>query len=265
MKTQTFEHLLVEQADNGICILRINRPEVRNAINTKMVIEFRDFFQQFAYGTFDTRCIVLTGAGDKAFCAGGDLKQRDTMTDDDWRAQHALIEEYAFAMANCTVPMIAAVRGAAFAGGFELALSCDFIYAATDARFALTEVTRGIMPGAGGTQNLTAATGERRAKELILTGRPFTAQQALEWNIVNAVFEPEAVLDEALKTATLIANNAPIAVRTAKKSIHYGRQTDLRTALMFEATAYDRLIATEDRHEGVRAFNEKRAPKFTGR
>lgn len=265
MPPTTFDMLRVEDRGNGVLLVTLNRPEVRNAINTKMVTELRDFFAPLGYGSSDLRCIVLTGAGDRAFCSGGDLKERDGMTDDVLRRQHALIEEYAFAMANCIVPMVAAVRGVAFAGGCELALSCDFIYASTDARFALTEVTRGIIPGAGGTQNLAAAVGERRAKEIILTGRPFEAQQALEWGLVNALFPPEQVLDQALSVAGIIANNAPIAVRQARKAIHYGRQTDLRTGLMFEAQAYDRTISTEDRVEGIRAFNEKRSPRFAGR
>ena len=265
MSRGPFETIKLDETGDGVLLLTLNRPDVRNAISTTMVRELRAFFAPLAYGVPDIRCIVMTGAGDRAFCSGGDLKERDGMTDERLRQQHALIEEYAFAMANCIVPMIAAVRGVAFAGGCELALSCDFIYASTDARFALTEVTRGIMPGAGGTQNLAAAIGERRAKEVILTGTPIDAQQALTWGLVNALFPPENVLEEALKTARNIAANAPISVRQAKKAIHYGRQTDLRTGLMLEAQIYDRMISTEDRHEGIRAFNEKRPPRFTGR
>ena len=161
--------------------------------------------------------------------------------------------------------MIAAVNGAAYAGGCEIALGCDFIYAARSARFALTEVTIGIMPGAGGTQNLPRAVGERRAKEIILTGRPFTAAEALEWGVVNRVVEPDQLLTTALETAKSIAGNAPLSVRQAKKSIHLGLQTDLRTGLRIEVEAYNRLVGTEDRLEGIRAFNEKRKPKFEGR
>jgi len=157
------------------------------------------------------------------------------------------------------------VNGHAYAGGLEMALSCDFIYAAHTARFALTEVTLGIMPGAGGTQNLPRAIGERRAKEVIMTGRPFTAQQAFEWGMINACIDPAQVLPQALETAAVIAGNAPLSVRQVKKSIRYGGQMELRTAFRFEVEAYNHLIDTEDRMEGVLAFNEKRKPVFQGR
>ena len=208
---------------------------------------------------------MLTGAGDKAFSAGGDLKERNGMTDETWRLQHAIIEEGAYAIINCAVPMIAAVNGVAYGGGCEIALCCDFIYAASTAKFAQPEVMRGIMPGAGGTQTLPRAIGERRAKELILSGTPFTAQQAYEWGMINQVCEPQDLMPKALETARAIVANAPIAVRQAKKAIHQGLQTDLTSGLLIEVQAYERMISTEDRHEGIRAFNEKRKPQFKGR
>jgi enoyl-CoA hydratase len=161
--------------------------------------------------------------------------------------------------------VIAAVNGHAYAGGLEMMLACDFAYAVPAARFALTEVTLGIMPGAGGTQLLPRAVGERRAKELILTGRPFAAESARDWGLVNRLVEREALMDEALATAAAIADNAPLAVRQAKKAIHAGLQLDLRSGLLFEIEAYNRLVPSADRREGIRAFNEKRKPRFTGR
>ena len=187
------------------------------------------------------------------------------MTEVAWRAQHAIFEEAIYGVMNSLVPVIGAVNGAAFGGGCELALACDFVYASSTARFALTETTLGIMPGCGGTQNLPRAVGARRAKEIILSGRPFTAQQAYEWGLVNRVCEPAALLDDVLDIARAIAANAPIGVRQAKKSIHRGMDVDLRTGLAFEVEAYNRTVDTEDRHEGVRAFNEKRKAKFSGR
>jgi enoyl-CoA hydratase/carnithine racemase len=163
------------------------------------------------------------------------------------------------------VPVIAAVNGHAYAGGLEKVLACDFAYAVKTARFALTEVTLGIMPGAGGTQLLPRAVGERRAKEIILTGKPFGAEEALAWGIVNRLCEPETLMPEVLATAATIAGNAPLSVRQAKKSIHHGLQMDLKNALLFEIEAYNRLVPTEDRQEGIRAFNEKRKPVFKGR
>ena len=193
----------------------------------------------------------MTGAGDKAFCAGGDLKERQGMTDEQWQAQHLLFERMIRAFIGCPVPVIGAINGAAYAGGCELALCCDFLYAAETARFALTEVTLGIMPGAGGTQNLPRAVGERRAKEIILTGRPFTAAEAFEWGMVNRLCAPERLLDETLETARRIADNAPISVRQAKHAIHYGLQMDLASGMMFEIEAYNRMVPTEDRREGM--------------
>jgi enoyl-CoA hydratase/carnithine racemase len=169
------------------------------------------------------------------------------------------------AFIGCPVPVIGAINGAAYAGGCELALCCDFLYAAETARFALTEVTLGIMPGAGGTQNLPRAVGERRAKEIILTGRPFTAREAFDWGMVNRLCAPDKLLDETLETARRIADNAPISVRQAKHSIHHGLQMDLASGMMFEIEAYNRMVPTEDRHEGIASFNEKRKPRFKGR
>jgi enoyl-CoA hydratase/carnithine racemase len=261
----TLRTLKVEEPEPGLWIVTFNRPEVRNAINTATCEDLRDVFGPLAFTPGDLRCIVMTGAGDKAFSAGGDLKERDGMTDETWRLQHAIIEEGAYAIINCAVPVIAAVNGVAFGGGCEMALCCDFIYASTTATFALPEVTRGIMPGAGGTQNLPRAVGERRAKELVLSGKPFTAREAYEWGMVNAVFEPVELMPQTLEAARTIVANAPISVRQAKKAIHQGLQTDLVSGLMIEVQAYERMISTEDRHEGVRAFNEKRKPQFKGR
>src|SRR4029077_19095212 len=198
------------------------------------------------------------------FCAGGDLKERQGMTDETWAAQHLLFERMIRAFIGCPVPVIGAINGAAYAGGRELALCCDFLYAVPTARFALTEVTLGIMPGAGGTQLLPRAVGERRAKEIILTGKPFSADDALRWGIVNRLCTPETLMQDAIATAETIAANAPLSVRQAKKSIHHGVQMDLKNALLFEIEAYNRLIPTKDREEGIRAFNEKRKPVFKG-
>ena len=140
------------------------------------------------------------------------------MSDETWRRQHAIVEQMVRAIIDCPIPVIAAVNGAAYAGGMEIALACDFVYAAEHARFALTEVTLGIIPGAMGTQNLPRAVGVRRAKEIILTGTPFTADQALEWGMVNKVVPGDQLMDEALATARKIAANAPVSARQAKKS-----------------------------------------------
>jgi enoyl-CoA hydratase len=255
----------VEDRGEGLLLLILDRPEVANAMNTQMGRDLLAFFDEVNAARAQQRCIVLTGAGERAFCSGGDLKERNGMTDEAWQDQHLLFERMVRAFAGCPVPVIGAVNGAAYAGGCELALLCDFIYAAETARFALTEVTLGIMPGAGGTQNLPRAVGERRAKEIILTGRPFTAAEAFEWGMVNRLCTPGRVVEEALETGRRIADNAPIAVRQGKHAIHFGLQMDLASAMMFEIEAYNRMVPTTDRREGVAAFNEKRKPRFTGR
>ena len=186
--SQQYETLRVEDRGEGLLLLTLNRPEVANAMNTQMGRDLLAFFDVVNAAPSKQRCIVLTGAGERAFCAGGDLKERNGMTDEAWQDQHLLFERMIRAFIGCPVPVIGAVNGAAYAGGCELALCCDFVYAAETARFALTEVTLGIMPGAGGTQNLPRAVGERRAKEIILTGRPFTAAEATNgaWSTASA-------------------------------------------------------------------------------
>lgn len=260
-----FQTLQVEQSADGLLRVTLNRENVRNALNTQMGIELRDVFSPLAFHPQSVRCILITGAGDKAFCAGGDLKERNGMTDDQWRIQHAIFEEAYYAVMNCTAPVIAAVNGSAFGGGCELALACDFIYAANTARFALPETSLGIIPGCGGTQNLPRAVGQRRAKELILTGKAFTAEEAHEWGMVNLVCEPDQLLTLSLAAAQNICASAPVAVRQAKTAIRRGLDVDLRTGLAIEIEAYNRTVVTEDRLEGVRAFGEKRKPQFTGR
>lgn len=260
-----FETLHVERIGDHVLLVMFDRPEVRNARNTQMGLDQMEVMRSLYVDQEGIRCVVLTGRGDKAFSAGGDLKERKTMTEEDWHRQHAVFEQGVLALRDCPVPVIAAVNGAAYAGGCETALNCDFIYASSTARFALTEVTLGIMPGAMGTQNLPLAVGERRAKEIILTGQPFTAQQGYEWGLVNKVCEPELLLDETLATAEKIASNAPLSIMRAKRSISIANQVDRNTGYQFELEAYNRLIGTEDRTEGVLAFNEKRKPDFKGK
>jgi enoyl-CoA hydratase/carnithine racemase len=186
------------------------------------------------------------------------------MDDEAWGRQHRIYERMIRAIVDCPLPIIGAVNGAAFGGGCEIAAATDFLYAADNARFALTETSLGLIPGAGGTQTLARAVGERRAKEIILCAEPFAAAEALQWGLVNALFPQERLLDEALQTAERVAGNAPIAVRQAKQAIHRGLQMSLGDGLAFEIEAYNRTVPTQDRLEGVRAFNERRQPKFRG-
>jgi enoyl-CoA hydratase len=265
MRSSSFETIAIEQRDNGILLVKLNRPEAANALNTRMGLDLMELFEGFSVDLQGIRVVIVTGAGAKAFCAGGDLKQRDGMTDHAWQAQHLVFERMLRAILGCPIPVISAVNGAAYGGGCEIAAAGDFIYASDNARFALTEVTLGIMPGAGGTQNLPRAIGERRAKELILSGQPFTAAEAERWGLVNRVLAPDKLLPATFDVAEKIAGNGPISVRQAKQAIHRGLQMSLADGLAFEIEAYNRLVPTEDRREGVRAFNERRKPDFTGR
>jgi len=260
-----YSTLRTETIDSHLLLVTLNRPEVSNALNTQMGRDLLDLWSGLIAAPGDVRAVVLTGAGERAFCAGGDLKERNGMTREEWQAQHEIFERQYWALLDCPVPVIGAANGHAFGGGLELLLACDFFYVARTARFALTEVTLGIMPGAGGTQFLPRAVGSRRAKEIVLTGKPFSAQDALEWGVVNKLCAPEKLMEETLATAQAICDNAPISVRQAKRSMHFGMQMDIRSALFFEIDAYNKMVSTEDRHEGVRAFNEKRKPKFKGR
>lgn len=248
----------------GVLVIRFNRPQAANALNTQMARDLLDLFSGLNLDPGTVRCIVLTGAGERAFCAGGDLKERDGMTDEAWRKQHVLFERAFQAILECPIPILAAVNGAAYGGGCEFALSCDFIYAARSARFAQTETRLGIIPGGGGTQLLARAIGASRAKELIFSATSFDAGQAVEWGMVNKLCDPETLLAESLATARTIAANAPVAVRQAKLAITHGLEVDRHTGLVIEIAAYNRTVPTQDRREGIRAAIERRAPDFKG-
>ena len=260
-----FETLEVAFGEDKVGVVTMNRPDALNAMNTMMMRELRDCFAEFYVEENAAACLVLTGSGNRGFCTGADLKERKGMTDETWRKQHAVAEQMVRAIVNCPIPVIAAVNGFAYAGGMEIALACDFVYAAEHARFALTEVTLGIIPGAMGTQNLPRAVGVRRAKEIILTGTPFSAADALEWGMVNKVVPGEKLMDEAVATARKIAANAPISARQAKKSMDKAMDLDRANGYAFEIEAYNRTVVTEDRQEGINAFNEKRKPQYKGR
>lgn len=260
-----FETLKLTRDGDHILVVTLNRPEASNAMNTQMGLDLMHAFERLQIEQDGLRIVVVTGAGDKAFCAGGDLKQRRGMTDEQWMSQHAIFERMLRALMSCPLPVMVAVNGAAYGGGCEFVAACDFVYASSTARFALTEVTLGIMPGAGGTQNLPRAMGTRRAMEVILTGAPFTAEQGEAWGLVNKVTAPDKLMEETLTTARRIAANAPISVRQAKQSVLRGQQMSIWDGLAFEIESYNRMVPTEDRREGVLAYNEKRKPNFRGR
>jgi len=264
MPDQSYATLALTNPLAHVLQVTLNRPEVANAFNTQMATDLVHCFEHLALDAGGYRCVILTGAGERAFCAGGDLKERDGMSNTAWTDQHLVYERMIRAVIDCPLPLIAAVNGAAFGGGCELTAAVDFVYASENARFAMTETSLGIIPGAGGTQTLARAVGERRAKELILSARRFSADDARQWGLVNEVFAAEQLLDETLQIAARIAANAPLAVRQAKQAIHHGLQMSLADGLAFEIEAYNRTVPTDDRYEGIKAFNEKRSPNFKG-
>jgi len=262
-----YSTLLIEQRDNGLLIVTLNRPDAGNAVNTQMGIELLDLWTGLvrAGEGGKTRCVILTGAGEDAFCAGGDMQERDGMSDKAWHHQHEIFEQALWTMMECPVPVIAAVNGKAFGGGLEMILAADFAYGVESAQLWFPEVAIGIIPGVGGTTTLPRIVGERRANEIIFTGKAFGAAEALEWGIFNLVCNAADLMPAVIATAENIVGNAPLAIRQAKKAIHQGLQMDVRSALRFEVEAYNRLTATEDRREGVAAWNEGRKPVFKGR
>ncbi|MGE0199828.1 MAG: enoyl-CoA hydratase/isomerase family protein [Candidatus Melainabacteria bacterium] len=261
-----FETMAVSPAhtDEPVLLVRLNRPDVANAFNPAMVAELTVVWQTLADNPDAYRCVVLTGTGEKAFCAGADLKARQGITTETWLAQHHRLEAMMLAMNRCPVPVLTAVNGAAFGGGLELILAGDFAYAAPHARFALPEVTRGIIPGAGGTQWLPRITGLSRAREIILTGEAFTAEDALRWGILNRIVPSENLLNETLQTAARICRNAPVAIRAARQAMRQIADT-FESGYAREVSAYQTTVSTADRLEGIAAFNEKRPPVFLGR
>jgi enoyl-CoA hydratase len=260
----SYRHLLVDRSDDRhVVTVTLNRPEQMNAMNTAMGQDLLACFTALAADA-DARAVVLTGAGSRAFCAGGDLRERNEMSDAAWRAQHVIFEQAALRVLRCPVPVIAAVEGFALAGGCELAILSDFIVAGDTAVFGVPETTLGIFPGIGGTQLLPRIIGAPLAKELIFTGRRMKADEAKAAGLVNHLVPAGRARATATEIATTIARNGPIAVRQAKKAIAYGSETDLDTAMVLAIEAYNATVVTEDRLEGVRAFNEKRRPQFTG-
>jgi enoyl-CoA hydratase/carnithine racemase len=212
-----YKTLKISKKHRHILILILNRPYASNAFNTEMAIELRDFFSTLYEHEPECRAIILTGAGEKAFCAGGDLKERLGMDLNTWQSQHLVFEEMIKLILNCNIPILGAINGAAFGGGCEIVAALDFSYAATTATFAQTETKIGIIPGIGGTQTLSRAVGEKRAKEIIFSGKTFTSNEALKWGLVNAVFSNETLLSETIKCAKQIVKNSPNAVQQAKK------------------------------------------------
>lgn len=247
---------------DGVALLTIDRPEARNALSFMLLAELADALQELD-GDGRTRVAVITGSGDRAFAAGADIVELADQTPERLRAEgHFDTWDHLGAIG---IPLIAAVRGYALGGGCELAMTCDLIVAGDDAQFGQPEIGIGVMPGAGGTQRLTRAIGTARAMELVLTGRTMPAAEAYAAGLVTSVVPADHVLTAALDLADRIAAMPPLAVRAAKRSVLAAAELPLSAGLRAEREAFFDLFATEDQREGMRAFQEKRPPTWTGR
>ncbi len=254
--------LLVEQRPPAL-IITLNRPQVRNALNSQLLQVLEQEVDQISFSK-DLRVLIITGAGHSAFCAGADLKERLTMTEGEVRDFLSQIRRLLAKIEGLPLPVIAAINGIALGGGMELALACDLRVAVATASMGFTETKLAIIPGAGGTQRLPRLVGVGLAKELIYTGRQLTAQEALDKGLVNRLAEAHATMDLCLDLAEEISGAGPIALAQAKFAMNKGLDVDLHSGLAIEASAYEICIPTEDRLEGLRAFREKRRPVYKG-
>jgi methylglutaconyl-CoA hydratase len=249
----------------AVAIWTIDREERRNSLSRATLLALGKLAREAASND-SIRAIVVTGAGTKAFCAGADLKERQGMSENDVRRQLELYRSELGPLEASPKPVVAAINGVAFGGGFELAILCDLRVAAPHAELALPETGLGIIPGAGGTQRLPRIVGEARAKEMILTGRRLNAAEALAWGLVNRVSPAGVdVVDDAIAFLEPIASGAPIAQAAALEAIDRSFDVSLAHGLELEKVSYDKTLVSEDRREALAAFAEKRKPRFTGR
>jgi enoyl-CoA hydratase/carnithine racemase len=255
--------VLIREAKNGILTLTLNRPTVMNAFNVDLLNALASEIDSVGFRP-EIRVVVITGAGQRAFCAGADLKERGTLTPIQVQQFVSTLRNLFTRIENLSKPVIAAVNGVALGGGTELALASDIRIASETATLGLTETRLAIIPGAGGTQRLPRLIGKGMAKELIFTGRRVSAAQALSIGLVNRVCPPDALLSDCARLAGEICEAGPLAVEQAKYAINHGCETDLATGLAIESNAYRVIIPTKDRLEGLAAFREKRKPVYKG-
>jgi enoyl-CoA hydratase len=258
-----FKNILLS-VDNEIGFLTINRPKVLNALNIETLKELQAGLQEVK-GNPAVKVLIITGAGEKAFVAGADIQEMKEMNSIAALTFSKLGHDTMKMIQDLDRPVIAAVNGFALGGGSEIALACDFIYASENARFGLPEVTLGVFPGFGGTQRLPRLIGKGMAKELIMTGKMVSAQEALQMGMVNRVLPQASLMEETKKVATQIAGNGPIGLRLAKMVVNSGFDIDLAEACSMESIAFSLCFTTEDQKEGMKAFAEKRKPGFQGR
>jgi enoyl-CoA hydratase/carnithine racemase len=250
--------------DGHVATVTLNRPEALNAISMQVADELSGALLRAAADP-EAWVVVLAAAGERAFCVGADLKERGALDDAGWMRNRAFTRALFDTVRSVPQPTIASVFGYALGGGFELALGCDLIVASEDAVFGLPETGVGIVPGGGGTQLLARRVGVARAKEVILARRRLSAREALEWGVVARVVERPALEAATLDLAREICGTAPVAAREAKAAIDRGLGMGIEDAIEIEDLAWRRAVASEDRREGIAAFNEKREPRWRGR
>jgi len=256
--------LSVEQRGT-VAIWTIQRPDRMNSLSRDLLLAFGRLAREVASNA-SVRAVVVTGAGDKAFCAGADLKERRGMSENDIRVQVDLYRTELGPLDRCPKPVVAAINGVALGGGLELALVCDLRVAASHAELGLPETSLGIIPGAGGTQRLPRLVGEARAKEMILLSRRLSAGEALAWGLVNRIAPSGTnVVDDAVAWLEPVANGAPVAQAAALESIDRALDVSLELGLELEKVSYDKVLVSEDRREALEAFGAKRKPAFKGR
>lgn len=257
------KQVLLTINDAGIATITLNRPEAANALSLQMLYELHEALQEIKFNP-SARCVIITAAGEKVFCAGADLKERAAMDQTQVKKTVSLIRGNINDVELLPQPVIAALNGSALGGGLELALACDIRVASEHIRLGLTETSLAIIPGAGGTQRLPRLIGKGRAKEMIYTAKRIDAKEALQIGLVEHVVPLEQLRAKAEEIATAIAKNGPIAVQQAKFTIDKGLEVDLQTGLSIEQKAYEVTIPTKDRIEGLTAFKEKRTPQYKG-
>jgi enoyl-CoA hydratase len=250
------------ERDGGVAILTIDRPEALNALDVETLTGLRERLLELR-GDTETRVVVLTGAGDRAFAAGADIKYMSGLGVGEAKQWGELGHDVGRLLETLPKPTLAAVNGFALGGGCELALACDLRYASTQAKLGQPEINLAIIPGWGGTQRLARICGMGVAKDLILTGRTLDAEEALRLGLVNAVYEPDELLERTLETARLLAGKSPLALAAAKAAINQALQGDHADNLGAEADRFGELFASEDAKEGLTAFVEKREPRFS--
>jgi enoyl-CoA hydratase/carnithine racemase len=255
--------LLVERRDNGIIIITINRPERRNALDRHTLAAGRTLIRDIHYDR-SARVLIVTGAGDKAFCAGADLKEREHMTMVEVRQYIRYIRDTFTEMESLPIPVIAAINGVSMGGGTEMALACDLRIASPNAKIALNETSLAIIPGGGGTVRLPRLIGRGRAKDMIMTARWVEAEEALAIGLVNRIAPKGKLMETTIEVAEQIIKNGPIAITQAKYVINRGLEMSLEEALQLESDGYEVTIPTKDRVEALEAFKEKRKPQFKG-